>query len=90
MLTARQLNAIHARAAAATPGPWEAHDCGDTCCQWITAHREDQEVAIPATENTRGRGTRADARFIAHARTDIPTLLAEINTLRAQLTETQQ
>ena len=42
MLTARQLNAIHARAAAATPGPWEAHDCGDTCCQWITAHREER------------------------------------------------
>src|SRR5574343_589905 len=68
---------IRARAEAATPGPWRVQQDRDgathverdvpdgfsVCC---TGHVEDDPEARP------------DAAFIAHARTDVPILLAEV------------
>ncbi|MEV6737917.1 hypothetical protein AB0N14_13680 [Streptomyces sp. NPDC051104] len=83
--TPLNLDAIEARANAATPGPWMAdgHEIYGSGCgvldieQWKaeTLRIEDPE------------GAKADAEFMAHARTDVPALAAEIRRLRAELAE---
>jgi hypothetical protein len=75
-----ELAAIKERTEQATPGPW-------------TNHEEEvvgQEVVDPAGRtlvDVRGDHEEADAEFIAHAREDVPALLAEIERLRALLHE---
>ncbi len=68
-----RLDAIEARAAAATPGPWEVIDLIGSrplrASVWTT---EDGVHDVCLAEET----TPADAAFIAQARTDIPALLA--------------
>lgn len=83
-MTSEELAAIKARAEAATPGPWKRSDeeSGDyyvpgwyvevpvsTGSQWIASSIDDQP----------------DAAFIAHARTDVPALIAEVEILRRAL-----
>jgi hypothetical protein len=62
---------IESRCAAATPGPWTAHP-----------YAEDFEIRPIACGQDHGICSQPDAEFIAHAREDIPVLLAEINKLR--------
>lgn len=69
-LTDAYLDAIEQRAHAATEGPWEA-----------SAH--DHYLVICPDCGVRGGYERADAEFIAHARSDVPALLAEVRRLRA-------
>lgn len=71
--TTDQFAAIEARVDAATMGPWEAlTDPGDrkTAPAWIV-DADEIEVRLPATYRA-GKV----AEFIAHARTDVPALLA--------------
>lgn len=66
MLTQEQLDEIAARAEAATAGPWRnAEECGV-----MSAAEEELQIA--------GGMHDEDRIFIAHARTDIPSLLAHI------------
>lgn len=67
------LEAIKARAEAATPGPWERRITTFTSCGV-----QGPEMAI---YDEGGHGEE-DAEFIAHARTDIPALVAEVERLR--------
>lgn len=84
--TALDLEPIKARAAAATPGDWE-------CLPWEqAAGGTDWNVWGPKGSNQvkiddlhGDFGSESDAQFIAHARTDIPALLAEVERLRADL-----
>lgn len=74
-MTKERLDAIQGRADRATCGPW---------CHWCHWCREDMPTAakvIPESD---------DARFIAHAREDIPALLAEVERLRALTTVTDE
>lgn len=73
-MTKEELDACEARANAATPGPWEA-GAKITKRVYIASslHR------IADTLST------ADATFIAAARTDVPTLVARVRDLEAQL-----
>lgn len=71
-LTNDQLEAIRKRAEAATEGPWETALLEDG---WHVMH----DGMIVAEMY---RKEAEDAEFIAHARTDIPKLLAEIERLR--------
>lgn len=75
------LDAIEARAAAATPGPW-----------WV--ERPEGHDAYIAY-GTRGDGADTfdlydlynvdtDYAFMAHARTDVPALIAEVRALRKE------
>ena len=85
------LEAIKARAAAATEGPWEWDD--STIGQhwsrpepWAVV--VDDEVSC--MDYCYGGSSSpiksdADGQFIAHAREDIPALVAEVERLRAQL-----
>lgn len=85
-----ELDEIEQRAGAASPAPWEAfiegrdHIAGDTFIRigglddaqpdmYIQHHLSAGQIRVPD----------ADLDFIAHAREDIPRLLAEIRRLRA-------
>lgn len=92
------LDAIEARANAATPGPWlVVGPCGD-CGRFHAAEaRFEREVGEfgayyaswhPAIDGcTPDGGREHDADFIAAARTDIPALVAEVRRLREALNE---
>lgn len=74
------LDAIEARANAATGGKWEAMPWqGDAgVCQLVNGRYIVDVV-------TRGYTRVADAEFIAHARTDVPDLIAEVRRLKAEV-----
>lgn len=68
------LDEIKKRAEAATPGPWAAHE---------RAHKNEWALRGPATSAR--TLVREDATFIAHARQDVPALVAEVERLREAL-----
>lgn len=78
------LDAIETRANAATDGPW----CTDS---WEIYQGTEYEpgMSLWIGETCRGTGSleqdRADAEFVAAARTDVPALVAEVRRLRAAL-----
>ena len=87
MLTIAEIEAIRKRAEKATEGPWEWVACDElheTEMPELGNGKEsimsfgDREMYYP-TEGT--PPNTEDAEFIAHARTDIPKLLAEIDRL---------
>jgi hypothetical protein len=86
-ITEAELAAMKARLAATTPPPWQAsfegrdHYSGDS-----VIFTGGQEIYISA-EDYRGGGGHfcADLDFIAHARQDIPRLIAEVERLRSLL-----
>jgi hypothetical protein len=84
MVTDRELQAIKARAARATPGPWRIHDRGTS----TTIEAQDGKKWIAqALLGTYGIGNvEANAAFLAQARDDIPTLVAEVERQRAEHT----
>jgi len=76
------LTAIRARADKATPGPWTREECGND-----TRICGGDEVLF---DNEWGSATGQDwldAAFIAAARTDVPALCDEVESLRAELAE---
>lgn len=83
MLTQDDLNMIKERAKKATPGPWYADDerwPGNANLQyWFNTHYDGVGAAA----------TKADAEFIAHAREDIPRLVAEVERLSKRLSEAE-
>jgi len=92
--TADQLAAIEARTDSATPGPWEA-DTGTRgdCVVWgpngrflMNAQAEPHWIEYPGEKRSVSFDVdRRDAEFIAHARTDVPALLAMVREQRAKL-----
>jgi hypothetical protein len=81
-MTKDELDAIRARVAAATPGPWEAGTafcCPD--CGWVDGPKR---TVCPVYEGAKRTHTldANDAEFIASAREDVPALLAEVERLR--------
>jgi len=75
------LEAIEAIEQAATPGPWHAivdytseHECA------IGVDGVDDPIIEPSVFMSM-----KDAEFIAHARTDVPTLIQEVKDLREKL-----
>ena len=71
------MDAIRQRCIMATPGPWKSYVEGrdhDSGSSFIMTSGEDIELI---------RASVADQDFIAHARQDVPQLLAEIQRLKA-------
>lgn len=77
-MTDDELAAIEARASAATEGPWSVDT---SIVTWIMADRL-HVATIPRAFD--GDFSPANAAFIAHARTDIPTLLAAYRAKEAE------
>lgn len=74
---ALDLDAVRARADAATDGPWFAHDGNldyDPRPFWVVSQEDAQDDSVAEVHV----GCREDAEFIAHAREDVPALLAEL------------
>lgn len=90
------LDAIQARADAATAGPWAWKATGEKDGSWAVGLVCDDEENYLSGELEHGQGIVvegicdgistgfADAAFIAHARMDIPDLVAEIKRLRGE------
>jgi hypothetical protein len=82
-MTDEELNAIEARANAASPGPWrrarnvELVEAPDAEC-----------VSIAGSNNCDHIQGSVDMDFIAHAREDVPALVAEVRRLREALIQT--
>lgn len=85
-MTDAEAAAIAARAEAATPGPWtlpEFYKPGDTdAWTWAEIRSGEEHVTGNFDYENGGVIKEADAHFIAHARADIPALLAERAALR--------
>ncbi len=83
-MTEDELRAIKARCEAASPGPWKSYVEGRD-------QTSGSDFIMTGEGATRGNdieltgATRADQDFIAHARQDVPQLLAEIERLRSLL-----
>jgi hypothetical protein len=93
LVDAPDVGEIRARADAASMGPWRecGHDRGGCQCGhvWSTPHdalvaecRPQEDVPHPSAD-----GRMANARFIAHARTDIPRLCDAMAKRDAELAE---
>lgn len=90
------LSAIDARAKAATPGPWTYEytpngPCGAKCyADMIFSEHKYPPTNIarrPGYDSGGPRQETINADFIAHARADVPALVAEIKRLRTLLAE---
>lgn len=77
------LDAIKARTTAATPGPWMWD--GAIWQAWA-----DGESVLCAVARAGLRVGQEDAEFMAHARADIPALVAEVESLRAKIAAAEQ
>lgn len=84
-MNVKELAEIKARAEAATPGPWsDRYVIGDE--GGGPKHRVTFRLLSGLTGDITGHCRRTpDAAFIAHAREDVPALVAEVERLRAAL-----
>ena len=78
-----RLDEIRARAEAATPGPWAAEREDDY--EWIVVGGTYEPDCRYVIADCGFDSPQSNATFIAHAREDIPYLLAEVERLRAAL-----
>lgn len=90
-ITDDELDEIERRARLASPGPWEAWletrsgTGGGSCIDLNPGGAEDAELYFtysPVDRISPDPQLDADLDFVAHARTDVPRLLAEIRRLR--------
>lgn len=82
-MTELDLEAIKARCEAATPGPWRGLSSPIIYGLGIGIYREE----IDGEEKVARALPNDDQIFIAHARTDVPALVAEVERLREQIDE---
>ena len=81
-MTENELNEIEERANAATPGKWDY-----VLSAFINKDAKDDQpygVRPRGADFYWGYDSKEDANFIAHAREDIPALIAEVRQLRAE------
>ncbi len=83
-LSRERLEEIRARAEKATPGPWEFWTGGT----FVSRYEEYATVICDTLLDAEMRGrllkghSENNGQFIAHSRTDVPDLLAEVDRLR--------
>jgi hypothetical protein len=89
VLSDEDLDAIEARCAAASPGPWTSyvegrdHWSGDDFIRVSEADDEPDMYVSRAEAGAIRPASASDLDFIAAARQDVPSLVAEIRRLRA-------
>lgn len=87
-MTEQELQAIKERVAAATPGPWYYNNAHVATKEGVAGGYPPNEASVcelydgEYIENKNGVN---DARFIAHARQDVPVLVEEVERLRKAL-----
>lgn len=80
-MSPERLAGIAARTEAATPGPWDAYE--SDCDMHVGRSPDGPHVALFGRASW--HDVPADATFVAHARQDVPDLLAEVERLRVAL-----
>lgn len=85
MITDERLKEIKARAEAATPGPWNSWAVVDGIPHNHVASPTEEIAELDNGEYIENPNMDADAKFIAHARQDVPDLIAEVERLEAKL-----
>ena len=81
-----EIHAIKARCEAATPGPWDSEDCEYIFAKVKGGRPNGEGIALfSCYTNRQATNGKADANFAAHAREDIPRLVAEVEKLRTAL-----
>ena len=88
MTLTSDLAAIRARCEVATPGPWRYRSWLESQWSGSTHHVVETGVGLPG--NVVNDASEQDAAFIAHAREDLPRLLARLEEMRGALTEIRQ
>lgn len=89
-MTEEQLREIEARAAAATKGPWFEQYEYDGQRTVAMIRSVDRTFCINKANHVEGlphQQTLANGMFIAHAREDVPALVAEVRRLQEFTTE---
>jgi predicted oxidoreductase len=94
-LSDRELDAIERRAASASPGPWTSfiegrdHLSGDTFIRIGGEHDDtpDMYVSISEAGQVSKNVPDSDLDFIAHARQDVPRLVAEVRRLQGIISD---
>lgn len=76
-----QLSEIEARAEAATSGPWRTETDERTLSRLVRS----EDATLDIDFGYVGNRTMDDAQFVAHARTDVPALVAEVKRLKADV-----
>lgn len=81
--THADLQAMRERCADATPGPWSCWNAWDIVPDHVAVERigpEDSQMGLVASTSFGGdiHCSAADAQFVAHARADLPRLLAAL------------
>jgi len=89
-MTDEQLAEIEARAAKATPGPWHHDDLQTVQGGTIAQQHLAVNVVDPRDEYGISPQGHCDADFIAHARQDIPALIAEVRSMRRAIASWKQ
>lgn len=94
-LTPERLAEITARADAATEGPWLKDELRDgsliVCVERVQVSVSDGEARLfGALIFEAGHATPRDVEFVAHARQDVPALLAEVDRLNARVAELER
>src|SRR3990170_3096476 len=85
-MTLEELDAIQERVDAATEGPWVSRSWDDEMFMGVWGVRSRDRVLLAVCNcHASPAPTDADTEFIAHSRTDIPALLAEVRRLREAL-----
>ena len=89
-MTEEQLQAIKMRAKYATDGPWKVVNSEESGVQIGTVWEHGQlKAGVPIVTTAHGKGgvtvyiNHVNAEFIAHAREDVPTLIAEVELQKA-------
>ena len=91
-MTIEKLEAIEAREQAATPGPWEksflSEDYGaGYCMTTFFVKQPDGNLYRIGSADTSEKyiEENSNAEFVAHARPDVPALIAEVKRLNAEV-----
>ena len=88
MISEAQLKEIEAREQATSKGPWVLADEPDEEWGDWRVYRGNALLAEFAHADTNEQDTE-NATFFAHAKTDIPLLIAEVRRLRVELSRTR-
>ena len=86
-ISAAVLQAIAARCNAATQGPWEVLEDRLVDTAWVNAAAADDDKPIALFDYRSGEANKANAAFVAAARSDVPVLLQMVSSLSRRVHE---
>lgn len=82
-MSVERLAQIRVREGAATKGPWHLERHEPTLARLVVS----EDCTLDISFGYIGNRTEGDAEFVAHARDDVPDLLAEVERLRVRVAE---